>query len=498
MLCLSRPRACAGLQRCGGTVPARTFRSRVVARSANSGNGGAPPKHDASKYYSYIQGELKEARDLKENLVISDVVSNNGELQWVDLVLAGGGLLGIAHVGFVCVLEEAGVRFRGIGGTSAGAINAIIVAATRADPTQESWRETLEILSAAEFEEFQDGEGVENCNALLKLALGASGDAKPSKLGMAWAVAKTLPELPHIWKNRGLHPGDKFEAWVKEQLTDKGITDVAGLHARMSLDKSGLQIREGVLCSAEELAEISRATLKLVASDVTTQTKVVFPDMADLYYANPGQQHPSGFVRASMSVPLFFQPYEIANLKDIRALQSVQDAWGETGYPDNDDTDVAAIKAARLAAIPNKATFVDGGTLSNFPISLFDRKGVPRLPTVGCQLGKARAEPQTAADPIELYKAMNNTSRNIGDYDYVIKNPMYKPLVAVADTRGFGWLDFDMPEPQKLELFKRGAAAGVKLLKRFQKSHAADGTPNDSWTKIKRARAGVVSAPAQH
>jgi predicted acylesterase/phospholipase RssA len=30
-------------------------------------------------------------------------------------------MLGIAHVGFVRVLEEAGVRFLGLGGTSAGA-----------------------------------------------------------------------------------------------------------------------------------------------------------------------------------------------------------------------------------------------------------------------------------------------------------------------------------------------------------------------------------------
>lgn len=64
-------------------------------------------------------------------------------------VCAGGGLLGIAHVGFVCILEEAGVRFRGIGGTSAGAINAIILAASRkddkgkSDPSQESWERTL-------------------------------------------------------------------------------------------------------------------------------------------------------------------------------------------------------------------------------------------------------------------------------------------------------------------------------------------------------------------
>lgn len=61
-----------------------------------------------------------------------------------------------------------------------------------------------------------------------------------------------------------------------------------------------------------------------------------------------------------------------------------------------------------------------------------EQEKVPLLPTVGCQLGDVRAEVQPAGNPIELYKAMNNTSRHIGDYEYVIDNPMYKPLVAVS------------------------------------------------------------------
>lgn len=106
----------------------------------------------------------------------------------------------------------------------------------------------------------------------------------------AWAVAKALPELPRIWQNRGLHPGNEFQDWVKKQLEDKGIENVAGLHEAMSLDRlsNKVHLREGVQRSAEELAGISRATLKLVASDISTQTKVVFPDMANLYYAVSG------------------------------------------------------------------------------------------------------------------------------------------------------------------------------------------------------------------
>ena len=43
-------------------------------------------------------------------------------------------MLGVAHVGFVSVLENAGIRFLGLGGTSAGAINAALMAAVRKSP----------------------------------------------------------------------------------------------------------------------------------------------------------------------------------------------------------------------------------------------------------------------------------------------------------------------------------------------------------------------------
>lgn len=54
-------------------------------------------------------------------------------------------MLGIAHVGFVAVLEEAGVRFMALGGTSAGAINAAIIAAVRPSPDEVSWLDTAKV-----------------------------------------------------------------------------------------------------------------------------------------------------------------------------------------------------------------------------------------------------------------------------------------------------------------------------------------------------------------
>jgi predicted acylesterase/phospholipase RssA len=43
------------------------------------------------------------------------------------------------------MLELAGIRFLGVGGASAGAINAVLVAATRRRPDQESWQATQEV-----------------------------------------------------------------------------------------------------------------------------------------------------------------------------------------------------------------------------------------------------------------------------------------------------------------------------------------------------------------
>jgi NTE family protein len=58
----------------------------------------------------------------------SDIVDARG-MQYVDLVMEGGGMLGIALVGYTWALEQAGIRFLGIGGTSAGSINALLLAA---------------------------------------------------------------------------------------------------------------------------------------------------------------------------------------------------------------------------------------------------------------------------------------------------------------------------------------------------------------------------------
>jgi predicted acylesterase/phospholipase RssA len=65
-----------------------------------------------------------------------------------DLVLSGGGVLGIEHVGAAAVLEEHGAEFKRIAGTSAGAIVGALLAAG-ATPAQ-----LHELLMTLDYEKF--------------------------------------------------------------------------------------------------------------------------------------------------------------------------------------------------------------------------------------------------------------------------------------------------------------------------------------------------------
>lgn len=58
--------------------------------------------------------------------IVSDVYDDEGN-QYVNLVQKGGGVLGVALVGYTYILEKMGIRFVRLAGTSAGAINTALM-----------------------------------------------------------------------------------------------------------------------------------------------------------------------------------------------------------------------------------------------------------------------------------------------------------------------------------------------------------------------------------
>jgi NTE family protein len=394
----------------------------------------------AEKVQAIVDG-LKEDR-ANGNLpggvphVVSDVVDDE-ELQYVDLVMEGGGVLGVALVGYTYVLEEMGIRFLRVGGTSAGSINATLVAGL-GPPAERKSGKIIEELANVDFWDFVDGD--EDARDFVTALVHNSSLVK-----LGWKGLQVIDSL--LW-DLGLNPGDRFFEWISDLLEREGVGTSLKLRDRMATMPQGLRTRGGPPLTPDS----TKSPLALVAADISTQTKVEFPRMAPLYWRNPEQVDPALYVRASMSIPGFFSPLRI---KDIPGGQDAQERWDEL--------------ASYTEEPPSICTFVDGGIMSNFPIDLFHLPAgeVPKAPTFGAKLGTDKRRADKIDWPLPLAAAVFRSASHCLDYDFITRNPDYRRLVAYIDTGEHGWLDFDMSERNKVDLFTRGACKAAEFLRGF-------------------------------
>jgi len=165
-----------------------------------------------------------------------------------DGVFEGGGVKGIALIGALSRLEEEGVSFNRVAGTSAGAIIAALYAAGY------SINEIKDIIWKKDFNDFAD---VRN---LFK---------------KTWykVILQFLPLLFPL-TGFGVFSTDKFYQWLKKLLADKEVTDFKSLKS---------------------------VYLRVFAVDIVNQKLLQFDQ--DI---NPDLEVADA-VRQSMSIPLFFQ-----------------------------------------------------------------------------------------------------------------------------------------------------------------------------------------------
>lgn len=107
-----------------------------------------------------------------------------------NLVFEGGGVKGIAYVGALQVLDEEGIlqEISRVGGTSAGAINALLLAADF------SSTKARKVLSEIDFNDFKDD---------------------------SWNV---LSDLKRLRKKYGWHRGNFFRNWLGDLLQEHGLS----------------------------------------------------------------------------------------------------------------------------------------------------------------------------------------------------------------------------------------------------------------------------------
>lgn len=400
-----------------------------------------------------LQARLTGLRD--EGRVFSDVVDDAGH-QYVDLVMEGGGTLGLALVGYIWALEEAGIRFLGIGGTSAGSIGAMLLAGLDV-PAARKAPPLMEALSSVDFIEFVDGG-----YSARKLADAISAGRRLPAI--FWGGIQAVRVVFGKWRRWGINPGDAFEQWLEKTLRDAGVNDLEGLEGRLLTRPAGLTLRTG----AGDGDQAPRHwKLAVIAADVSTQNKVVFPAMGPLYF-DVNAIHPARFVRASMAIPLFFR----ALRPTIPTEPGYRERWAE----------LMNLELAEDESLPEYAVFVDGGVLSNFPIAEFHvRDAVPHRPTFGVKLGSSR-QFERIEGVFELLAGIFNSARRILDKDFLRRNSDYDLLVAEVDTRDYSWLKFSMNEKEQLGLIKAGAETACAFLEGFD------------WERYKHIRERLAEA----
>jgi len=208
-------------------------------------------------------------------------------------------------------------------------------------------------------------------------------------------------------------------------------------------------------------------------ADIATETKVEFPRMAGLYWDDVDGVPPADYARCSMSIPVFFRPVRVP-LKPLDAAR--QELWRDlAGLADHD----------LLTFPPPEAVFVDGGVLSNFPIDVFhNTRKVPSRPTFGVKL-QWDERSHAIKGLLKLVGQTFNSARHCLDYEFIRKNPDFRQLVAYIDTADHDWLNFELGDEAKLDLFERGAKTAAAFLAAFD------------WERYKETRANLVGAYQQ-
>jgi len=380
----------------------------------------------------------------------SDVLDTSNN-QYVELVQEGGGVLGVALIGYTYVLEQMGLRFFSLAGTSAGSINALLLASF-GDIALPKSEKLIQLLANKDLYDFVDGDSDARdfIEALVE---------KAKRIKLFW---KGMQVIDNITDDLGLNPGNDFLKWLSDILESNGIKSTHALFDAFGVKSSHLKIRKGVNRSTEDL----EPRFAVITSDLTTETKVEFPRMSGLYWEGPDKVNPALFVRASMSIPYFFKPLII---KDLPTGEKALERWD---------------KLARYEGeIPPEAYFVDGGIMSNFPIDVFHKfNSIPRMPTFGVRLGVDRNEYNKISSPLNLFGAMFNSIRHLHDYDFILKNPDYKNLIKHINIGHHNWLNFALTDTDKKDLFVRGARAANEFLRNFE------------WENYKEVRQQLKSA----
>ena len=319
-----------------------------------------------------------------------------------DLVLEGGGVKGIGLAGAVLALDQAGYRFQRVAGTSAGAIAAAIIAAlNKAGKPMSGLRDYLQTM---QFEQFM-------AKSRVRAALGGLADAE------------------HLLLHTGLYDGDYLLDWLGSVLKDIGVTHFGDLRLDDASADRNWTARQ-------------RYSLVVHVSDITRGKLVRLPWEYHEYGLDTDGERIVDAVRASMSIPFFFEPVRVRT---------------------------AAVTAgvADVTAAAGRVTWVDGGLLDNFPVDVFDRTdgAASRWPTIGIKLSARQTSISgghgTDNVAAEAIACLETVLDNAGRY-YITPDKAARTIF--VDNAGIKATDFNLTPDQRQKLYENGQQAAQRWM----------------------------------
>jgi NTE family protein len=310
-----------------------------------------------------------------------------------DLVLEGGGVKGIALAGAVLGLAKEGYAFPRVAGTSAGAVVGAVLAALQR--SGETLHRLEDIARTLDYTRFRD-------RGLPGRLLGPLG---------------FLADGLAVVFEGGAFEGDHLVDWLAGVLRDLGVETFGDLR---NDDPGG------------DGATHHRYGLVVMASDLSRRRLAQLPwDYGD-YGLDPDEQRVVDAVRASASIPYFFEPVSLPGVRGV-------------------------------------STLVDGGLLSNYPIGVFDRldEVPPRWPTIGVRLAARGTDTESAVrpvrGPVRTGVALVETAIEAWQAEHTLDRCNVARSIRV-DTHGVDAVDFDLGQAEQEQLLRAGEEGARRFL----------------------------------
>jgi NTE family protein len=268
------------------------------------------------------------------------------------------------------------------------------------------------------------------------------------RLDYARVPDRAPPRIPAVsegislLRRRGAYEGDYIRDFVYRELKKLGVTTFGDLRRT---DRG----------ADANLERYQTYKLVVMATDVTRGRLLRLPWDYRLLNLKADEQLVADAVRASIAIPLYFEPVAVRD--------------GATGA---------------------ETTLVDGGVLSNFPIEIFDRTdgAKPRWPTLGVKVipvlpaGNPQLFPGIALPalpPVRLLEQVVATAI-IGNDQTYLERPCVRRRAIQVDTSIVGIVEFDAGKEKREAVVANGDQAAKQFLGAWD------------WNRFKRECRGII------